>query len=116
MKLKPLTGQVLVEILPPEKVSVGGILFPDELPLSAETVQAGHRHPTPPKPWIGVVREVGPWPKTKSGLMRMPEYGRGAQVVIKHHAGQEMRRGIGQNYRMVQQAEVLAVIQAEITP
>lgn len=110
MKFRPLTGQVLVQILPSEKSSAGGIVFPDELPLSPETVQKGHRHPTPPQPWIGVVCSVGPWPKLKCGLAQMPEFKVGSKVVIPHHAGVRMEKEIGGNYRMVRLDQVLGVL------
>jgi co-chaperonin GroES (HSP10) len=109
MNIRPLTGQVLVEILPREKVSAGGIEIPDHT-LSPEEVQATHRQPTPPPPWIGIAKAVGAWPKTKTGLLRMPEYGVGAKVVVRHNGGVEMRRNVGERYRMVAQKEILAVL------
>lgn len=110
MRLRPLTGQVLVEVLPRESVSAGGIAFPDEVPLSPEAVQAGHRHPEPPRPWTCVVREIGPWPKAKNGLAMLPEFQRGQKVVIGRHAGIEMERGVGQNYRMIRYDQILGII------
>lgn len=109
MKFKPLTGQVLVEILPEQRMSAGGIALPESQPMSPENVQQSHRDPPMPKPWIGRVVSVGNWPKTKSGLLRMPEYGRNARVVISRNAGQEMAKGSNLHYRMVPQEDVLAV-------
>lgn len=110
MRLRPLTGCVLLQVLPAEKISPGNIALPDEMPLSPEAVQAGHRHPTPPAPLTCIVRAIGKWPVNRKGLMRMPEYGVGARVIVRHNAGIQMERSIGQNYRMVNQSEVLAVL------
>jgi len=110
MRIRPLTGQVLVQILPRDKRSAGGIEFPDEVPLSPEAVQAGHRHPEKPKPHIGIVREMGRWPKTRNGLAQMPQFGIGAKVIVGFNAGIQMRRDIGENFRMVLNEEVIAVL------
>lgn len=109
MKIRPLTGQVLVEILPADKVTAGGIEIPERV-MSPEEVQESHRNPAPPPPWQGIVREIGPWPKLPNGMALMPEYGRGARVLIRHNAGIQMRRSIGTRLRMVRQSEVLALI------
>lgn len=109
MKLRPLIGQVLVEVLPQEKTSTGGIAFPDEMPLSPEAVQAGHRHPTPPEPLTCIVRAIGPWPKAKNGLAVLPDFKKGQRVLIPKHAGIEMEKEIGRNFRMVRYDQVLAV-------
>ena len=109
MRIKPLTGQVLVEILPADRSTAGGIELPERT-LSPEEHQQNARHPTPPPPWTGIVREIGPWPKLRNGLLAMPEYGKGARVVIGHNAGIQMQRNIGERFRMVRQEDVLAVL------
>lgn len=109
MKIKPLTGQALVEILPPDTMTAGGIELPQRS-LSAEEVQERHRTPAPPPPWTGIVREIGPWPKLRNGMALMPDFGRGAKVIVGHNAGLQMHRGIGERFRMVQIREVLAVL------
>jgi co-chaperonin GroES (HSP10) len=109
MRVIPLTGQVLVEILPDEKQSAGGIEFPDHLASPEENQQAARR-PEMPKPLQGIVREIGPWPRAKNGLMRLPEFGIGARIVIHPNAGQELRRGIGERLRLVRNEQVLAVL------
>lgn len=109
MKIKPLTGQVLVEILPDDKRSAGGIEFPEHT-LSPEEVQATHRNPQKPPPWKGIVREIGAWPKLRNGMALLPEFGIGATVVVGHNAGIQMQRNIGERFRMVLLDEVLAVL------
>lgn len=109
MRVVPLTGQVLVELIPADTVTAGGIEIPQRH-QSPEEVQVSTRRPEPPPPWQGIVREIGPWPKLKNGMMDMPPYGIGARVIIGHHAGVTMHRGIGERFRMVKQEDVLAVL------
>lgn len=109
MNIRPLSGQVLIEILPPNKISAGGIQFPDHT-RSPEEVQASHRKPEPPPPLQGVVKEIGYWPKLRNGLSLMPEFGIGAHVILRHNSGVQMHRGIGDRFRMCLVEEVLAVV------
>lgn len=109
MRIKPLTGQVLVELLPAESVSVGGIAIPNRN-KSAEEEQAEARSPVKPPGQRARVCEIGPWPKAGNGALLMPEFGLGAQVIIGSHAGIDMEWQIGRRFRMVEQNEVLAVI------
>src|ERR1019366_1766481 len=100
MTIKPLTAQVLVEILPADKRSAGGIELPQHTPSPEENQEAAHR-PTMPPGLIATVLEIGPWPKLKNGLLKMPEFGRGSKVVIGPHAGLDMTRGVGERLKMV---------------
>ena len=110
MKLVPLTGQVLIEVLSGPKSSPGGIVFPATLPMSPEAVQESHRNPQKPaKPSIGIVRACGPWPKTRKGLLLMPEFGVGSKVAFNPWHGTDMQRN-GQRLKLVAQDDVLAVI------
>lgn len=108
-KVKPLTGQVLVEIIPAENKSPGGIEFPNRS-LSAEEVQETHQNPEKPKALTGIVRACGPWPKLKCGLTLMPEYGLNAKVFIRPHAGIDMQWDTSRRLKMVKQSDVLAII------
>lgn len=111
MRVTPLTGQVLIEVLPTETRSAGGVELPPDLTLSAEIVQESHANPEKPaKNHIGIVRAIGPWPKTRSGLIQMPEFGIGAKVVFNPFRGTAMQRGIGEHLRMVRNDDVLAVL------
>jgi len=109
MKIKPLTGQVLVEILPADKRSAGGIDLPDHT-MSPEENQEAARRPTMPPGLTGIVKAIGSWPKMPNGMMMMPEFGVGARVIIGPNAGLEMHRGIGERFKMVRNDQVLAVL------
>ena len=109
INIKPLTGQVLVEILPLEKESAGGIALPDYI-LTPDEQQRAARDPQQPLGLKGRVRAIGAWPKTKSGLAILPEYGLGAFVIVPPRSGLEMHRNLGENFRMLRQDQVLAVL------
>jgi len=111
MKLRPVTGEVLIEILPASKLSAGGIEIPDHT-ASPEERQAAAHHPEPPPPLTGRVHAIGPWPKTKKGLAVLPEFKAGDRVLVGHNAGIVMQRNIGENYRMIRYDQVLAVIES----
>lgn len=107
-RIIPLTGEVLVELLPPERV-INGVAIPDHTP-TPEEVQASHHHVEKPKAIQGIVRAIGKWPMTKNGMAVMPQFGVGAKVVLPHNAGIRMQRNIGEQFRMVRNSEVLAVL------
>jgi co-chaperonin GroES (HSP10) len=105
----PLTGQVLVQILPKETRSAGGVELPEHTMSPEENQQAAH-NPTPPPPLQAVVMEIGPWPKLPNGMAVMPEFGVGAKVIVGFYAGIELHRGIGERFRMVRNNQVIAVL------
>ena len=109
MTIMPLTGQVLVQILPPEKRSAGGIEFPERTASPEENQQAA-RNPTMPPPLQAVVKEIGPWPQLANGKLAMPEFGINSKVIVGHYSGIEIHRGICERYRMVRTDQVLAVL------
>lgn len=109
MRVKPLTGHVLIELDDRERVTHGGIAIPDHT-LSPEEHQAEARRPVKPPGLKGTVREIGPWPKLPNGKLLMPEYGIGARVVIPRHCGVEMHWEVSGRLKMVRQEDVLAVI------
>lgn len=110
MKVRPLTGQVLIEVLAPPTRSIGGVELPDERPLSPDFVQEGHRNPEKPaKNHIGIVRNIGQWPRLPNGMLNLPEFGIGAKVVFNPFRGQQLRLG-NKSMRMVQVEDVLAVL------
>ena len=108
MSVRPLTGQVLVEILPAERRSTGGIELPQHTMSPEENQQAAHR-PTMPPGLTGVVKAIGAWPKLTNGMALMPEFGIGARVVIGRNSGLDLQRGIGERLKMVRNDQVLAV-------
>lgn len=109
-RIKPLTGEVLVELLPHDRLTAGGIEIPERC-LSPYEVESRHLNPDKPKPWFGVVREIGAWPKLKCGKLAMPEYGIGSRVILRHNSGTEIRYHERLKLRMVRQEDVLAVFQ-----
>ncbi len=108
-KVKPLTGQVLVELLPVETQSAGGIELPHR-GLSAEEVQASHQNPEKPQGLQAIVREIGQWPKLKNGMAMMPEFGRNSRVVISPNAGQLLQWDTTRRLKLIEQSKVLAVL------
>lgn len=108
-KLRPLTGQVLVELLPSEAASAGGIALPNRT-LSPEEVQERHANPEKPPGLIGIVRAVGKWPKLKCGMLMMPEFSTGMRVVIPARCGTELSWDHSRRLKLVDQSEILAVV------
>jgi co-chaperonin GroES (HSP10) len=108
MRIKPLTGNVLIELDAPNRNTASGIVIAEHT-MSAEGNQVAARAPEKPPGVVGTVRDIGAWPKTKRGLLAMPEFGVGAKVVLPHGAGIHMRC-FQERFRMVYQHEVLAVI------
>lgn len=109
MRVRPLTGQVLIEVLLADSISAGGIHFP-ECALSADEVQERSRNPEKPAAMTGIVRAIGPWPKLENGMALMPEFGVGAKVLFNQFRGVAMQRHLGQRLRMVRNTDVLAVL------
>jgi co-chaperonin GroES (HSP10) len=108
-KLKPLTGQVLVELLPTETQTAGGIALPNRT-LSPEEVQERHQNPDKPPGLIGIVKAIGEWPKLNNGLRLMPEYGLNARVVVSPNSGQSLQWDSTRRMKLMDQSQVLAVI------
>ena len=108
-RLRPLSGQVLVEILPADKRSAGGIELPQRTASPEENQQAA-RDPIMPPGLIGTVKAIGPWPKLPNGMAVMPEFGVNARVVIGNRAGLDLQRGIGERLKMVRNDQVLAIL------
>jgi co-chaperonin GroES (HSP10) len=109
MTIRPLIGQVLVEMLPPEAQSSGGIIFPERHRSPAELTEAHDPSICKEPPSQAIVRAIGPWPQ-KNGKSVLPEFGLGARVVISAYSGQKLRRGIGENFKLVNTEDVLAVL------
>lgn len=109
MRVKPLTGQVLIELDDRERLTPSGIAIPDHT-LSPEEHQERARKPSPPPGITGRVVEIGPWPKIGNGMALMPEFGIGARVVIRPTSGIEFRWETSCRLKMVLTQDVLAVI------
>lgn len=93
--IRPLTGQVLVEMLPADDRS-GAIHLPD----AARDL-----------PYLGIVRAIGRWRQGNSGFYHLPEVKVGDRVVIGKRTGQQLTRNIGERFKLVSQEQVLAKIE-----
>ena len=74
MNIIPLTGQALVEILPENKLSDGGIVIPE---TAKGKDDVGRLPPMKAKVW-----RLGPWPQKKCGLAVLPEIAPGDTVLV----------------------------------
>lgn len=88
-RITPLTGCVLVELVPPATITPGGIAIPQRH-KSADEVQEENHHPKPPPADEAVVVAIGPWSTLPNGMAEMPEFGVGAHVAIGYYAGKEL--------------------------
>jgi co-chaperonin GroES (HSP10) len=99
MKIKPLKGQALVEILPPE--TKHGSLYlsaPDPKP---ETKQDGVK---------AKVLRVGPWRTTRDGKALLPEFKPGDIVLVSSYRGKKLSAGVSGRLLLIDTSEVLAVL------
>lgn len=110
MRVKPLTGQILIELDERERTSPGGVAIPEHT-LSPEEHQERSHHPAPPPGITGRVVEIGDWPKLKNGMAVMPPFGIGARVVIRPTSGVEFHWETSCRLKMVQTEDILAVFQ-----
>lgn len=108
--IKPLTGHILLRILPPESRTASGIELP-QVTLSPDEVQFRSRNPSPPPPDIGIVEAIGPWPRLKNGLALLPPFGPGAKVLVREGTGAKLNRGIGERLKLVRTRDILAVLE-----
>lgn len=106
MIVRPLSGQVLVSVLPPDTKSAGGV----ELP---EITWDGSPDKKPP--FKGVVIAMGPWRKTKQGFGVLPPFGIGSTVLCTPYRGTQLNRSLGNQYRLVDADDVVAVLEGEIS-
>jgi co-chaperonin GroES (HSP10) len=95
LRVRPLTGQVLVELLPPPRQTDSGLFIPES------------KHP---KQEQAIVKKIGPWRKNKSGMAVLPEFGIGARVIIAAESGTKARGEIGQMLKLVRVEHVRAVL------
>lgn len=102
MNLRPLTGQVLVQVLPYDGQTAGGLTIPD----IAKDGPCGEKK----RARRGIIQAIGPWRRVKSGHAVLPEFQVGAQVIISEYIGTKLTRDIGENLRLLPVAHVLAVL------
>lgn len=109
MRIKPLPGQVLVQVETPTESS-GGVALPGDIHLSAEIIQDQAKDPQKPsKDNTGYVVAIGAWPKTSKGLIKMPEFGIGARVVFNPFRGLAMVSR-GRRLKILSQDDVMGVL------
>lgn len=98
-RIKPLTGQCLLEMLPPKDAIESGPFKGYQTLAIPSKYQA--------KPTRGVVRAIGPWPALKNGMRLLPEFGLGAIVWVPNAVGQKLTRDVGEKYKLVRVKDVL---------
>lgn len=108
--IRPLTDQVLLRILPPEKYSSGGIEIPQRRIGPAEQEQLNHM-PEPPPTDVGIVEAIGPWKSLANGMKVPPPFPPGAKVLVREGSGHKLRRDVGERLRLVHTDDILAVLQ-----
>jgi len=94
MKLKPLADHVVVKPLEETDKTAGGIIIPDT---------------AKEKPTKGQVVAVGSGRVLGNGRVVPPAVKVGDRVIYGKYGGNEVKVG-GQEYRIVQESEILAVI------
>ena len=108
--IRPLTNQVLLRILPPEKYSSGGIEIPQRRIGPEEQQQLNH-NPQPPPPDVATVEAIGPWRTLANGMKVPPPFPPGSKVLVREGSGVKLHRDVGERLRLVHTDDILAVLQ-----
>jgi co-chaperonin GroES (HSP10) len=103
MRIRPLCGQILVELLPNDERSSGGIFIPSNAP--------DHERGEKSKPFRALVCEVGPWKKTRQGFALIPEIQVGQTVLATPYCGAKLSHSVSNRLLLIRQDDVLAVIE-----
>lgn len=101
--IKPLTGQILVKVLPPDPTTAGGLVLPD----IAHDTPRGEKA----KAFKALVVAMGPWKRTKQGYGILPDFGLNAVVLCTPYRGTKLGRTLGERLQMVNFEDVLAVVE-----
>lgn len=102
-QLRPLPQQIIVEALPPEDKTTGGLFLPD---IAKEAPQGQKKRPFKAR----VVGISQAFRKTKNGFGILPEFGVGALVLCTPYSGQKILYG-NQTLYSVKETDVLAVLE-----
>ena len=96
--IRPFQGQVLIEMLPSDAFSEGGLSIPDR---------------AKEKPQHGIVRRIGTWKQARKSKALIPyDFKPGDKVLIDRRAWTPvLDRHIGERFRLVQADQILAVVQ-----
>ena len=92
--LKPLADRVIVERIPPQETTTGGIVLPDT---------------AKDKPREGTVVAAGPGLLLENGQLRPLEVHQGDRILFGSYAGNEVKVD-GKEYLIMKEEEILAVI------
>lgn len=95
--IRPFQGQVLVEMLPPESFTSGGLSIPDK---------------AKDKPQEGIVRRIGTWTQARKSKALIPyDFRIGDKVLIDRRSWSPvLDRHIGERFRLVKADQILAVV------
>jgi len=96
MQLRPLNDRIIVKRIEASRTTASGIVIPD---TASE------------KPVQGEVIAVGPGKTLDNGNLRVPAVKAGDRVLFSTYAGQTVKLD-GQEYLVVREDEVLAVIES----
>ena len=107
MQIRPMTGQVLVRLLPPDHWASALLIIPETAQLAPKGEKA---YPRKAK-----VIAIGPWRKTKQGFAVLPDFQPGQKVIVSEYLGTKLSRNMGENFRLCRIDDVLAVCE-EATP
>lgn len=102
--IRPLTGQVLVQLTPTEQTTSGGLYLPD----IAHDTPRGEKA----KAFKGVVIAMGPWKQTRQGYGILPDFGIGHTVLCTPYRGTKIGRHLGERMQLVRSEDVLAVVES----
>ena len=92
--LKPLADHVIVERVPPQEKTTGGIVLPDT---------------AKDKPREGTVIAAGPGRVLDNGQLRPLEVHQGDKILFGSYAGNEVQLD-GKEYLIMKEEEILAVL------
>jgi chaperonin GroES len=101
MQIRPMQGQVLVRLMPPDYWNPVGLHIPESAQLAPRGEKAYPRKAS--------VVAIGPWRKTKQGYAVLPDFHPGQTVICNEYLGTKLTRNIGEQYRLCRIDDVLAV-------
>lgn len=107
MKIRPLQGQVLLELLGTPNRSAGGIHFPDKYSTKD---QIGR-----PEMAMGRVVKLGSWPQLPDGRLVAYEMKRGDLVAIDPTLGKIVQDN-GRHYRLIDHRQIAALLTPDECP
>lgn len=95
MKIKPLGDRILVKVLDPQDKTKGGIVLPDT---------------AKEKPQEAQVIAVGQGKTLESGKVQSPEVKAGDKILFGKYSGTEVTTKEGEEYLILREEDILAII------